>query len=193
MNRTLLKFLLVASVSGVMGNATWAIETAPGSLLNLLGDRKALAVGDVLLVQIVETSSASAGADTSTSKKSGVGLGITAPNTSKSVSADLEGDFAGKGKISRSGKVLAQISVVVTSVGASGLMAVHGHQVIDINGETQEIELSGNIRPEDISDGNSILSSRIADAKIRYIGDGVLAESQRPGWLVRLLSWLGII
>ena len=170
-----------------------AASSAPGSLLNLLGDRKALAVGDVLLVQIVETSSASAGADTTTAKKNNVGLGVALPNTTKNITANLEGDFSGQGKISRSGKVLAQISVVITAVDPAGLMSVHGHQVIEINGDNQEIELSGSIRPEDISDGNSILSSRIADAKIRYVGDGVLAETQRPGWVVRLLSWLGFI
>ena len=193
MNKMFFSKLLLLLGVFVIAQSADAAGAAPGSLLNLLGDRKALAVGDVLLVQIVETSSATAGADTTTAKKNTVGLGIVFPNTTKNISGDLEGDFSGQAKISRSGKVLAQISVVITAVDPAGLMSVHGHQFIEINGDKQEIELSGSIRPEDISDGNSILSSRIADAKIRYVGDGVLAETQRPGWVVRLLSWLGVI
>jgi flagellar basal body L-ring protein FlgH len=37
-----------------------------------------------------------------------------------------------------------------------------------------------------------VVSNRIADARIQYAGIGVLAESQRPGWITRVLTWLGL-
>ena len=39
---------------------------------------------------------------------------------------------------------------------------------------------------------NSVVSNRIADAKIHYVGDGVLADGQKPGLITRVLTWLGL-
>jgi flagellar L-ring protein precursor FlgH len=71
-------------------------------------------------------------------------------------------------------------------------MWVTGEQLVEINDETQRIRLEGRVRPQDITENNSVLSSRLSDAKISYVGDGVLAERQKPGWLARLLIWLGL-
>ncbi|HEX5127725.1 MAG TPA: flagellar basal body L-ring protein FlgH [Rhodocyclaceae bacterium] len=191
MYRLKLLIMLFASLSPVLALADGDRHGA--SLLNLVGDRKAVNVGDVLLVQVVETSSATASADTTTAKKSDAGAGIAFPNTTKNLAANLNSDFSGAAKIVRSDKVLAQVSVVVTSVDKAGLLTVQGQQVIEINGDKQQIELTGHVRPEDVSDGNTIVSSRIADARIRYVGDGVLAETQHPGLISRILSWLGLI
>ena len=46
------------------------------------------------------------------------------------------------------------------------------------------------VRPQDITGGNTVLSSQIADAEVQIVGKGVLAEAQRPGFLYRLLDWL---
>ena len=48
------------------------------------------------------------------------------------------------------------------------------------------------MRPQDVSDANTVLSSRLADAKISYIGDGDLADRQRSAWWQRLLTWFGL-
>ena len=47
------------------------------------------------------------------------------------------------------------------------------------------MQISGVIRPEDIGGDNSILSSRVADAKITYAGNGALADANTIGWLGR--------
>jgi flagellar L-ring protein precursor FlgH len=70
---------------------------------------------------------------------------------------------------------------------------VSGEQLIKVNDERQEIVLSGRVRPIDIAENNTVVSSRLADARISYVGDGVLGEKQRPGILTRILSWLRII
>ncbi len=64
--------------------------------------------------------------------------------------------------------------------------------MILVNEEKQEIALSGRVRPYDILANNTVLSSRLADATISYVGEGLLAEQQRPGILSRLLRWLGL-
>ena len=82
---------------------------------------------------------------------------------------------------------------IVRSVEDNGDLIVSGEQLIKVNDEKQEIVLSGRVRPIDISENNTVVSSRLADARISYVGDGVLGEKQRPGILTRILSWLRII
>jgi len=80
--------------------------------------------------------------------------------------------------------------VTVQEVMSNGELRVSGQQMLEVNNEKQHIRLEGRVRPYDVS-GNSVLSTRLADAKISYLGDGDLSDRQRPGWWMRLLTWLG--
>lgn len=165
------------------------------SFRSLTSDHRAYRPGDVLTVLVLENASASASANTTTEKRGGIGVSVVAIPSARdrNVAIDLNEDFAGKGSINRSGRVLAQLSVTVIALAPNGDMIVAGKQLIEVNDERQSIVLEGRVRPVDVSESNTVLSSRIADAKITYVGDGVLAEKQRPGILTRILSWLGIL
>ena len=84
-------------------------------------------------------------------------------------------------------------TVTVLSVAPNQELFVSGRQQILVNGEKQLIELSGRVRPIDVSENNTIVSSRIADASINYVGDGILAEKQKQGVISRIFSWLGLL
>jgi flagellar L-ring protein precursor FlgH len=165
----------------------------PGRYQSLVSDRRAYKAGDVLTVQVFENSSAQSTADTTTKKSGDLNLALKTPAINKAVGAQLSDDFAGTGRTQRSGKLLAQFTVVVQAVDANGLLLVKGQQLIDVNDEKQEIRLEGKVRPIDIAENNTIQSTRIADPKISYMGDGVLGEKQKPGILTRILTWLGIL
>ena len=47
-------------------------------------------------------------------------------------------------------------------------------------------------RPADVSDGNVILSTRLADAKITYVGEGDIAERNKRSWWRKLLDGAGL-
>lgn len=159
----------------------------------LTGDRRARHLGDILTVLVVENSSAAATADTRTDKSNDLGVRLATPNKRQNQALGLNENFDGGGRISRSGRLLAQLSVAIVGIEANGDVRVQGEQNLEINGETQAIRLEGRLRPIDISETNTVLSNRISEARITYIGDGVLAESQRKGWLSRILSFLGLI
>jgi flagellar L-ring protein FlgH len=44
------------------------------------------------------------------------------------------------------------------------------------------------VRPDDIAPDNTIVSTRLANAKISYSGTGELANSQSMGWLSRFFN-----
>lgn len=162
---------------------------------SLTSDRRAYQVGDVLTVLVVENSSASATAGTKADKGGdigGHGSTITPPRK-YDFALGFSENFDGGGRIARTGRVAAQISVAVVGIEANGDLRVKGEQNLEINDEKQAIRVEGTVRRADISETNTVMSSRISNAQITYIGDGVLAESQHKGWLTRVLSFLGLI
>jgi flagellar L-ring protein precursor FlgH len=171
------------------------------SFRSAAADRKAYQVGDALTILIMENTSAQTSAQTITTKSGGPSLKLSLPSvnaiglkeTNKSASIGMQEDFSGKGNIARSGKLLGTITVIVQSVEANGDLNVKGEQLIEINEDKQAIKLEGRVRMADIVENNTIESTRIANAKISYIGDGVLASRQHPGILSIVLSLLGLL
>lgn len=190
---TKLRLILMIVVS-LMANFSHA-ETLyqADSYRSLTSDRRAYQIGDVLTVLIVENSSASATAGTNTDKSNNVGIKFSIPNRQEESALSLQEEFDGRGKIARSGKLLAQISVTVKDINPNGDLLISGDQLIEINDEKQSINIKGKVRPIDIDARNSVLSTRIADAQIKYVGDGVLADSQHKGWLSKIITFLGLL
>jgi flagellar L-ring protein precursor FlgH len=170
----------------------------PGQFQSLVGDYHASQPGDTLTVLIYEDAKSSASAGTTTGKNAETGLGGKAGISTGQLGAGSVGweaneGFQSKGSIQRRNNLVAQLSVTVQSVSTNGELLVKGEQLIEINGEKQHIRIEGRVRPRDISSHNTVISSRLADAKISYIGDGILAKNQRPGWFTRILSWFGLL
>ncbi len=158
----------------------------------LTADRKAHAAGDLVTVLIYEDASASTAADTRAGHDAGVDLAITTPSRERQAGVSLRNDFDGRGVTQRSGRVLAQLTVTVRERLSNGDLLLAGTQDLEINGERQTIRLEGRVRPHDITEGNTVLSTRVADARISFAGDGVLTEHQRPSWWQRLLTLFGL-
>ena len=165
-------------------------------------DQRAKSIGDIITINIVETSQASEQAATDTTKKTTVNAGISNyfgwetkyPNThpyvipSALINANTQNDFSGSGKTTRSGTLSATISAKVVDVLPSGNLAIEGKRELYVNNEKKEILLQGVVRPRDIAYDNSVLSVQIADAKVIYTGIGVVGEKQRPGWFTRVFD-----
>lgn len=158
----------------------------------LTADHKAFRRGDVITVQVLEDSSASSNADTTTRRQNNLSADLA--HGSKQVGGNLavSGDFDGGGRTQRAGRLLALLSVSVTEILPNGDLRIAGLQELLVNGEVQRIELKGRVRPQDVSDTNVVPSTRVAEAKITYQGEGELSERQRRGWWRGLLDGLGL-
>lgn len=185
-----------AVVAALLISASAAAESLfdEASYRPLAAAHRAHRVGDNLTILVVENATASASADT-TANKDGALTGSILNTTGIDLRAGLEivEDFKGGGRVQRAGKLVAQITVTVQDISPNGELHVRGEQTIDVNNETQSISVEGRVRPEDIAANNTVLSTRLSNAHISYIGDGVLGEKQRPGIIWRFLSWLGLI
>jgi flagellar L-ring protein FlgH len=160
---------------------------------SLVAEQKALRIGDVLAVIVQEAASATSTADLRGQRNFTVAAQMsTSKDDPYSASAGTDTQSDGAGRTQRSGRLLAQLSVRVTDVNRNGDLVVSGQQSLRINGEEQLITLSGVVRPRDISENNTVLSSRIADARIRFDGKGFVTDQSKPGWLARLFALLGL-
>lgn len=158
----------------------------------LTADRRRFQVGELLTIQVYENASASSSADTGANRDSQVGLGVTIPEWRKSAGIEANNDYSGSGRTQRAGRVLAQITVLVREVLPNGDLRVAGEQLLEINGEKQTIRAEGRVRPRDVSERNVVLSSRMAEARLAMLGDGVIGDQQRPRWWQQLLGLFGI-
>jgi flagellar L-ring protein precursor FlgH len=156
-------------------------------------DRRAAQIGDALTVLIVQTSSAETTADTSADHSTELSAVIRQPVGRDEYGFGVSRESDGGGRVKRTGKIHAAMTVEVVDITPTNEFVVKGTQLLTVNDEEQRIVVHGRVRPDDISSENTVLSTRLVDARIEYVGEGVLAESQRPGVVYRFLNWLGLL
>lgn len=168
-----------------------------GKSQSLYSDIKAYNVGDILTVLIYEQNTASNQVETKTEKASqtstsgGPGTGPLLKLIPKfGLDADTKHNFDGKGENTRSGVLRGKIAVTVVGRKDNGDLIIEGTRVIGISGDRETLTLSGVVRSKDISSDNTVDSYQIADAEIHYTGKGNANTGSRPGFFVRLFSWL---
>ena len=163
---------------------------------SLYADHKSHRVDDLITIVVDEQNVATDNAQTRTKTESKghvdsrKGKGVAKPVPSAKADADLESKFNGDGKTGRNGSMTAVVSARVLSVLANGDLEVEGSKEVVINDETALLTISGIARQEDIDANNSVRSSRLANARIAYSGQGSVSGAQSPGVLARLFDWL---
>jgi flagellar L-ring protein precursor FlgH len=156
-------------------------------------DHKAYRAGDVLTVQVFENSSASTTADTGTRRNNRLQTELAhGSNKVSQASLAVGGEFDGGGRTQRASRLLTTVTVMVQEVLPGGQLRIAGTQSVTVNEEVQRVSLEGLVRPIDITDGNMVQSTRIAEARITYVGEGDLTERSRRAWWRKLLDAVGL-
>ncbi|MFQ5356298.1 MAG: flagellar basal body L-ring protein FlgH [Mariprofundaceae bacterium] len=167
----------------------------------LFSDAKAMQVGDLVTVEVVESTSAtrnlSMKKDKSSSRKMQLNsvLGIknlmgAAFDPANALDISNSQKFNGAGSTANSDSLKASVTAVVTKRYPNGNMEIIGRREVTINHQPQELTFSGVIRPQDLTPDNTILSSKVAQVKIRYGGGGELASVAHEGWANRFLDFI---
>ncbi len=165
--------------------------------MSLFNDRKAHYVGDVITVTLSEktVSKKSSGVavkkDSSVDMDAGTILGAAAPSykgLGLETAIAQKRSFAGDADADQSNSLEGNITVTVAEILPNGNLIVRGEKWITLNRGDEFIRISGIVRPEDIEPDNTIISTRLANAKISYSGTGALADSQSMGWMSRFFN-----
>lgn len=205
-------------MAATMAYRTPAVESLPGEnslwrdnaqLVALFADNKAVEVGDLLTIKIVESAMATNNASTDTGRNTNLLAGIdnllgleqkyTNPdhpgykpfrkiNPFGKIQANFENSFSGTGTTARSGDLTGFLTARVTGRLHNGNLQIRGVREIKVNNESQLLTLTGIVRAKDVSAENIVLSTYVADARITYSGTGVINDKQKPGWLARTID-----
>jgi len=176
----------------------------PGFQVSWFEDMRARRVGDLLTVKLVEKTDATKTASTAVSRANtssvtnpsilGASPQLTLPsmlplsatkNLGLGTSLSSATDFEGDGDSSQSNKLTGDITVTVVEVLPNGYMMVRGEKRIGINQGNEYVKISGVVRPADIDSTNTVLSTKMADPTIVYVGDGPIASANAMGWLAK--------
>ena len=174
------------------GSSTEVNRTSAASV-SLFSDNKARHVGDTLTITINEVASTTSKANTVNSKNEslnyGPGFGPLLHNIPVFGLSGKIGSNA-SGSTDRTDNLAASIAVTVTQVLPNGNLVIEGKRKVGMNAETQEITLTGIVRPQDIAFDNTIQSPLVADAQIKYGGRGPVGDKQHDGIISRVFKFL---
>jgi flagellar L-ring protein precursor FlgH len=172
----------------------------PASRITDLGsDLRATQVNDLVTIVVAEQASAVANGATQTSRKSSVQSAITALAGVKSATGALanlanssnDTELNASGTTSRGTTLSTTLSARVTHVLPNGYLVLEGTKDVQVNSEHQFIKVRGIIRPIDLSPGNVITSTQLAQLEIDIDGKGVVNDAiKRPWILYRILLGL---
>ena len=158
----------------------------------LFEDRRARSVGDVITININETTAASKKSGSSTSRTGSNGMSVTALSglpgkglLGANLEASSANTFEGKGDSASNNEFTGIITVTVVNVLPNGNLVVSGEKQIGINQGSEYVRFSGVVNPTTVSAANTVSSTQVADARIEYRGNGYIDEVQTMGWLAR--------
>ncbi|MEO6012933.1 MAG: flagellar basal body L-ring protein FlgH [Devosia sp.] len=157
-------------------------------------DQRAHRIGDILTVLVTIDDSAQI-SNATTRKRSaaneanvGTSLGSVFGTKVPGIDVDATGGIStggsmsdgGNGSVNRKESLQTNVAVVVTQMLPNGNLVIEGHQEVRVNFEIRDLVVTGIVRPEDIGSDNTILSEKIAEARISYGGRGQITDVQQP-------------
>lgn len=158
------------------------------------GRGRSYQVGDIVTVLLNESTQAARNQSTDVSRESsndilkeGVlnkvqGLG-SIMNGINLNGANIES--SGQGNAAQRATLTGSVAATVVEILANGNLVVRGEKQLALTEGAEVIQVSGIIRPDDVSPNNTVQSRRLANAQIAYRGSGDLANASRPGWGIR--------
>lgn len=177
---------LAVPLNSVEAISLWSDNTSP------FADKKARNVGDILTVIINESSRQSISKSSSNSKEGSVDIGAGSGLLKflKAAGASGSDSFKADGSASDTSSFSGRITVTVVEVLPNDNMVVEGTQSIWQGKNEQKITFRGIIRRDDVTMNNTVPSTKVANAELRFDGKGPLNAKQRQGILTQLFNIL---
>lgn len=168
----------------------------PGYSAPLFEDRRATRVGDILHVLLSERTQSSKTADTEITKENSVdfnagtvlGRPVTFGDYTLTTDVSQNRELTGEASSDQSNSLVGSIAVTVSEILPNGLLVVRGEKWMTLNTGEEFIRVKGLVRPEDVQPDNTVMSTKLADARITYSGTGDLADANRQGWVSRFFN-----
>lgn len=171
----------------------------PGHPLRLGPDHRASQIGDLLHVQFnfavnsnssdVSQSAKNLSLGASNGAAGSTSSGIRILGGLVSIPTSLGGNSATQSTHTENGTTsfVSDMMATVVNVMPSGVLQIAGDQQMIVNGQNQDLHITGFVRPEDIDSSDTVLSSRVGDVQANFNGN---FQEKQVGLIRRILNWL---
>jgi len=166
---------------------------------SLFSDKKDLQIGDIIQIIVQETLTNNSKGTRSLSKTndSALGGGILASanggtlttgankfntNVGLNFKTNTANSFSGSASSVVNEKFTTKLSVIIEETYQNGNYFVKGSKEMLIDGQKQVMNISGIIRPYDITPENTIYSDQLANLKISYEKEGEENNENHKSW-----------
>jgi flagellar L-ring protein precursor FlgH len=176
------------AAAGPVSGSLWS-----GDRGSLLGDRRAVQRGDILtvVIEIDDRAEFSNSSDMSQAAEQEMSVealfGIPqmiqsalpeGASLDPAVQTGSSSTASGDGSIRRNEKLTLRVAATIIDVLPNGVLSIQGTQQVRVNAELRELNVTGFVRPEDITRQNEITYDKIAAARISYGGQGQISTVQ---------------
>ena len=173
-----------------------SLLTGPDPLADLATDVKARYVDDIVTIVVDENANAASTGVTKTQRASSATGGFSSAAGKLAIPSRLGNvitatgnqSLNGQGTTTRTTTLTTTLTARVVDVLPNGFLVVEGYRNVVVNSESQIVTLRGVVRPNDLSQFNTVNSNSVAQMELKINGKGVVNDSiRRPNFLYRLL------
>jgi len=166
-------------------------------LYYMFSDNKARQVNDLVTIVVSEQANAQNSTANNSSTQQGtnfsVGPGIGGWSGAVGefgAGTKWDNSYKGSGTTAKSGSIQTTITAKILKVMENGNFQIEGTKKLMINGEEELINISGEVRPDDIGANNTVSSTKLANVEISYKGQGAMYDGAKAGLITCLFNWL---
>ena len=176
--------------------STGSLWNPDGRLADVASDTKAHALGDMITIQLIESTNSSQQGTVQTQRTLAASSNISALFGVPGSNSALQNIFSpnstqalnGKGQTSLQTSLTTSLAGNVVEVLPNGYMVIEASRDVFISDQRQTLVLRGIIRREDIAPTNVVLSTAVSQLEVSMKGKGVISDGTRqPNIVVRIL------
>jgi flagellar L-ring protein precursor FlgH len=173
-----------------------------GGMADLASDYKAHNVNDLIMIRIVESTTADTQGNLASKRQFQNSAGITGLfgqlKTSNSLqqlfNAQSSNQLQGQADSSSTSTLNTLLAGRVVQVLPNGTLVVEASRDIEMNNQRHLATVRGLVRPGDIAADNSVLSTQVSDLQVAIKGKGVVSDATSPPnllvrWLLKIVNF----
>jgi flagellar L-ring protein precursor FlgH len=163
---------------------------------DLASDYKARNINDLIVIQVVESTTAAEDGAVKTARTFSASSGVSAAMGTLGAKNRLQNLFSpnstqtlnGQGQTSSDSTLNTSLSGRVVDVLPNGFLVIEAERLIYMNNQHQTVIIHGVVRPGDINSSNAVASTAISNLELELKGKGVISDGVAPpNKLVRLI------
>lgn len=170
-----------------------AIYQASQGYAPLIVGNRARKLGDMVTIMLVESTSTSKSTNGGTARDGDLSIipptaGLLSFLNPNALNASGGGSFSGSGSAAQQSQLTGTVTVTIAAIYPNGTAEVVGEKLMSLSQGDEWVQFAGRIRLVDIDGDNTLASSRVANARVIYTGQGAVQQASRPGWLSRFFN-----